>query len=472
MVCVLRARLSLLVLALLALVPGVVHSQPRYTRPHINGVLGTAQLRLAHQAPTRVVRWLRRQPVVASAWPMGGGVEIHFRGGIQADLLPRDHLSPLPAARLRLAPRPESRVRALPPLGAGRRALLLFPFGQDMNLLAHADALQAQLQAAGFTVDRLDGADVTVPSMATISHYDLVYMVTHSSSNQYGEAVIATGQVADSNHVIPAFVPLINEGSVIITGVAGTTTRYYGIRTRFVRDHLDGQFPAHSLLFFNGCNLTQGTYLWRFLAERGAATMVAWDNDVVTLDYAPTGTAFFDLMLQGDTVAQSIATMEARGQGISYWAGNRATLQYVGDGTLTLDGRSSATPTPAPRPTATPLPTATATSTPLPTATPVPTRALPLAFLVHLRRVVRAGARQTIAVTAAPGAVIHFVLRLPGRAVRHALRHAGLRGQAHWRFRQLPTPRGHQPVAVVTVRYGALSITRTYRVLRAHGHTG
>lgn len=471
-VMVVRLGLSLLVLVL-GLIPGAVRSDGGTPMPRIRPVMVQAQMRLARQPERTVVAWLRRQRTVAWATMDRGAVHIDFRSGLQAQILPADHLRSLPARRVRLAPL-APRGQSLPsaPLGAGRRALLLFPFAADLDVEAHANAVQAELRAAGFSVDRLDGSAVTVGTMASMTHYDLVYDVTHSSSNQYGEAIIATGEVANPDNVVPAYVPLINEQSLIITGVAGTTTQYYGVRTRFIRDHLDGRFPLHALLFFNGCNLTGSSYLWRFLSEHGASTEVAWDNDVLTLDYAPTGDAFFKLMLAGNTVGETLDAMHAANEGYSYWAGVRATLKYLGDSTLTLDGRSSATPTPLPTatptpvPTATPLPTATPIPTPVPTATPLPTvTPIPTPLVVHLAHKVQAGRTQTITVSTGPDETVRMVLGLPGGKKKRATRITGPRGQTHWRYRQPGVPPGQRPVAVITVMVGGVSVTRKYRVL-------
>lgn len=472
------ARVSLSVLLLLLIGwPGAAHSDAGPPWPAAGPVLRTASARFSQLGPHAAALWLRSQPGVAVARVERGAVEVHFRSGLQAEVLPPDGLTPVPPRRLRVQARPLVGPPAAPALGTGRRALLLFPFSFELGLESHQDAVQARLEASGFAVDRVDGSNVTIATMATMSHYDLVYIITHSNSNQYGEAVIATGQVADPDNVIPAYQPLISEGSVIVLTVAGTNTEYYGIRTRYIRDHLDGQFPRHSLVFFNGCNLLGSDYLWRFLADRGVSTMVAWDNEVLTLDYAPSGDAFFSGMLQGNSVSATLSSVRAAGKGVSYWDGTQATLGYTGDSTLTLDGRSSATPTPTPtpRPTATltPTPTPVPTDTPTPTATPLPpatSTPLPLPtpiprLRVHLRRAVHVGHRQSITVTFAPGESLSFLAHLPGGRNRHAHRVVGPLGTARWQFIEPTLPPGTAPIASIIISDRFHSITRTYRVL-------
>jgi len=235
-------------------------------------VLTAASRMLAHQTPSRVVRWFEHQPGIAAATVESDrrSIDIRFRTGLQAVILPSTHHVSAVSRPLGRSAHPFDSTPSVS--GHGRRALLLLPFATEMGLLGHADREAALLRAAGFTVDALTDANVNVDQLVHISSYDLGYMVTHSNSNRYGDVVIATGAPVDPDHVIPAMDPLIKEGSVIITGIAGSPFTYYGIRARYIRDHLDGSFPRNAMLFFNSCNLIPGTLLWQDLAERGAST--------------------------------------------------------------------------------------------------------------------------------------------------------------------------------------------------------
>lgn len=255
----------------------------------------------------------------------------------------------------------------------------------------------------------------------------------------------------------------------MVTGVSGTSTEYYGIRAAWIHDELAGRFPQHSLVFLNGCSALRASLLWQALQERGVSTFVSWDNLAVTGDDGPNAEAFFAGMTAGQTVNESMAALRARGLGVSAWAGVPAQLGYVGDGTLTLDGRSSLVPTVTP--TATPSPTAT--STPIPTQTAGPTATAPvLPFLqVSLRPRVRVGARQTINVETVPGARIEIRVMYGWGGGRHATRNGGSAGHVRYTYVQtappIPAPSRRVRVTVSAGVTGQPSVTRTrtYQVI-------
>lgn len=250
----------------------------------------------------------------------------------------------------------------------------------------------------------------------------------------------------------------------MITGVAGSTLHYWGVRSRFFAWHLDGPFPHNSLVFFNGCWLLQASALWQALNADGVATMLAWDGLTLTLDYAPTGEDFFNQMTRGDTVQAALSALQADGHATSNWAGSFSHLGFLGDSTLTLDGRSSATPTP----TNTPAPT----STPLPTSTPAPTATLPPPSLsVKLKRTVRPGERQVITATTGRNITVRFRVVFPNGASRHAVRRTGSTGKVRYAYMQPAheTTPGHRTAKVVVRAVGAAGdtiVTKTYRILR------
>jgi hypothetical protein len=115
-----------------------------------------------------------------------------------------------------------------------------------------------------------------------------------------------------------------------------------------------------------------------------------------------------------------------------------------------------------PTPTATPtsMPEPTATSTPTPTATPLPT-ATPTATLVPLTvtltvgsKKAKAGRKQTVTVTTAPGSEVAITAAFPGgRTMRHS-GSADTGGSLTWRFKEPALPHGaksHTVKIMVTV---------------------
>ena len=133
-------------------------------------------------------------------------------------------------------------------------------------------------------------------------------------------------------------------------------------------------------------------------------------------------------------VAQALDVMDATGYDTSYWAGKMAYLRYLGDGTLTLDGRSSATPTPLPTDTLAPTDTPLPTATPIPTSTP--TRVPPPPLSVSLRRAVRPGDRQVISAASVAGATVRFRIAYPNGDKQQAVRLAGVGGRVRYVYFQ------------------------------------
>jgi hypothetical protein len=451
------------VIILLHVPTGHARAAHALTLPGAN-LLRWASLALKTQPASAVARELRHHQSVADASVGldGRTVEFRLRTGVTMAVLPAGGTSTLP-----LPARPLARAGAP---AAGRSAFVLAPFEAEMGIQQHVDDLSARLRDYGFSVTVLTNTGVTVDDMVDLSRYDLVYDVTHSGVNQYGDVDIATGQPVDPRNVDPDLMPFIKAGSLMVTGVSGTTTDYYGIRAAWIHDELAGQFPPHSLFFLNGCSTLRGSLLWQNLQQRGLSTFVSWDNLAVTGDDAPNADAFFGGLIAGQTVDQSMSALRGRGLGVSAWAGVPAYLGYLGDGTLTLDGRSSLPPTATPTatsppPTPTDTPTPTATVIPTPTATPVPALSLQLALHPH----VRPGGRQTIEVWTAPGNRVTIRVAFPWGGGRHASRTVGSSGSTRYSYIQVAPPasstsRRVRVTASVHALQGAASVTRTYQV--------
>lgn len=449
-------------LFLTQLPPGPAHAARPASLPGA-ALLRSASLALRTQSPPAVVRRLRHAKSVsyAAVGMDGKTVEFRLKSGVTMAVLPSGGNAAIPIPRLGMA-------RSAAP-ATGRTAFVLAPFEDEMGMGQHITDLAAKLQDYGFSVTVLTNQAVTVDDMVDLSRYDVVYDVTHSGVNQYGDADIATGQPVDPNNVDPALMPFIRAGSLMVTGVSGTSTEYYGIRAAWIQQELAGQFPPHSLLFLNGCSTLRASLLWQALQGRGLATFVSWDNLAVTGDDAPNADAFFQGLTSGQTVDQSMSALRARGLGISAWAGVPAYLGYVGDGTLRLDGHSSLIATATA--TATPIPTAT--TTPIPTPTPEPTASsTTVASVLHvsLHAYVRPRGKQTIGVRTNPDNRIEIRVVYGWGGGRLARRTAGSSGTVRYSFVQPAPPPGTSSRRVrVTVTAGPggtnpVTLARTYQV--------
>jgi len=345
-------------------------------------VLGIASMRLGHQPVSHVLAWLRHQASVRSALLGDDGrtVDIRFRDGSRAAILPST------VSKVRL---PLSLLHAhLHPLSgdhapaAAAPAVVMEPFASQLGLGPHAgDTEVSDLQSAGYSVDQLYDTQVSVNALTTLAQYNVTYMQTHAGVVTGGEGIVASGEPVNGD---PNVAPLVRNGSVIPIGVSGSSQRYYGITSSFITNY-EGQFPAHSLEFLNGCNLLSAPRFWAALQAKGAGVLVSWDREATSTDNFIAGVKFFQYMDNpGTSVASAIAAVRAAGFGTSQVEGTTANLGYLGDGTITL-GNAAAAPEKTPQPgTPTPgLPVATgqpANSGPTPTAlvlrTPIPTVAV------------------------------------------------------------------------------------------------
>jgi hypothetical protein len=143
------------------------------------------------------------------------------------------------------------------------------PFASQLGLGPQAgDAEVGYLQSAGYRVDQLYDTQVTLKALTTLSQYNVAYMQTHAGVVAGGEGIVASGELEGTD---PNVGPLIRNGTVILIGVSGSSQKYYGITSSFITQY-EGQFPAHSLLFLNGCNLLSSPILERTVRQgRGRA---------------------------------------------------------------------------------------------------------------------------------------------------------------------------------------------------------
>ncbi|MGI8824526.1 MAG: hypothetical protein ACR2JC_02560 [Chloroflexota bacterium] len=322
--------------------------------------IGRTASAMAAHAPRTTLEWLRRKPAVRAV-SLG-------RDGRTLDVLFRDHaeLVILPPESHWQRPRPEivyqQSVKQFadgPPAG---RALVLEPFSQLLGHEASYGAAEAgTLSQAGFRVDVLRNQQVTVASLEKMAAYSVVYVETHSNVLDNGDVVIASGET-DAR----AYPSLFEDGSITQVTVAGDPHKslYLAIKTRFIEHHV-GTFPDSSLLFINGCAVTNAPKFWSALQSHNVDTLTGWNNEVIAIDDETASTYVLQHLASGQTVAAAVAAASAAGLGTSFVDGMEAELGYVGDGENSL-ARALVEATP------TPTPTDAITATPTPVATPTP----------------------------------------------------------------------------------------------------
>ncbi|GAC1630744.1 MAG: hypothetical protein NVS4B2_14130 [Chloroflexota bacterium] len=400
-------------------------------------VMTVAALRYAHESPTALLRFLRARHEVRAAMlgRDGATIDIRFQDGLHSMLLPaRAH----GVVKTRIAWGPH-RVFYRHLQKSGRRALVLQPFAAQFNLGPDTGrGVIDAFQSAGFSVETVWNASVTVSVMATLSQYDAVYIDTHAGVNQYGEGVVVTGQVYDAGS--DSLRTFTDDRTVFVAGVAGSPLQYYGIVSGFISKY-ESQFPSNALVFVNGCDMLRATLFWQALQAKGAGVMPSWDNEVLATDADTAATTFLQAMVHGATAQEATDAVIAGGLGLSTVPGETpAHFGFLGNGSVRLDGSAAPTPTPAPPPaTATPpiMLTAAPTVTPSPApSTPTATSRIAGRLALVMRLQVRPGERQIIRVVATPLTILNFVVRYPNGDRRSATVLSDSAGVATYRYKQ------------------------------------
>lgn len=463
-------------------------------------VLALGSVKRGHESPVAVMRWLRLQRVVRSVslGRDGETIDLHFRDGLHAAILPKSQHS-VALSSFGALNRPAIPTRA----PAGAQAAVWEPFATELGLGSNAGDIEVQrLQAAGFAVDQKYDTSVTVSKLASLSNFNVVYMHTHSGVTAGGGGVVASGELANGD---PNVLPYVQDGSVITVGVSGSSQQYYGITSQFISAH-EGMFPANALVFLNGCALLRATTFWQALNVHGVATLISWDQNAQAKDDFLSAAALFNVMGSGQTVAGAIAILRNAGYGVSSDNGVPATLGFLGDGTNTLHaaaagGNQVAMPSPATAtsmPTETPLPVAsptpTVTSSPVPTLIPTVTSTLvpthpPVPSLATLIGLVKPGARQHVSVqNLVPATEVQLRVAYPNGDIMQIQTQADSTGAARFSYAQpsskLTRTSRTALVAITstttsgtatntlkyTIGYGKIDLVANPRIVRSGGH--
>jgi hypothetical protein len=388
-------------------------------------------------------------------------VDVRFRDGVDGAILPAFGSERAPSTVRAFVSR-RSQLNGDPSSG---RALVLEPFATDQIGTHDADLEINVLRANGFQIDYLADQDVTVAEMANLWKYNVIYMHTHAGVNQWGYGVIATGQVADND---PSVTPLLQNGSVMVTGVDGSSQLYYGILGPYVEQY-EGQFPANSLFYLDTCDLGHADKMWDDFSAKGVGALVTWDGHSELRDETAAAQAFFAAMGGGNTVLDALHAVHQQGLDTSTSQGKVAKLGYFGDGYVTLHGRATGAPTATPVPptsTATPASQATATATASPTA--VPRRGARL-LQVQLRAHVQPGATQLLTVQTSPSTPISVRVTFPNGDRLSGQTLSDGAGRSQYSFLQKASEITHTSrIARVVVTAGSTGdtsrTTATYRI--------
>jgi hypothetical protein len=317
---------------------------------------------LARHDVRAAVAWARRNADIAS---VAVGLDrhtivLHYRDGRELIVLP-SHAVPV---RIASTPRlPLSTARD----SAATRALVLEPFATQLGFGPTTGDDEANaLRAAGFSVDVLRDAQVTVPVMQSIPQYAVTYIETHAGVLPDGDAVVISGETDPG-----PYAGYYRDHTLAQATVSGDPTKalYNGVTGAFFIQHA-APFAAGSLFYINGCMVLDAPNFWPALQSRGLQALISWNGEAEASTDQTAGPYVLQELSHGLTVDSVVADALQKGVGVSVGASGIAHLGYVGNGQETLanalQGSDPATPTATPSPPATPKPTIKPTPTPRP----------------------------------------------------------------------------------------------------------
>jgi hypothetical protein len=142
----------------------------------------------------------------------------------------------------------------------------------------------AQLEAAGYRVDYVPGADVTVDYYRELPKrgYDLVLVRAHAGRHQAadGEFTEETALFSAEPYSTSAHVQEQRDGRVtqVLYNEEDEET-YFGVAPAFVRHSMKGDF-GDAVVVLMGCDVLRGEQLAKSFVNKGAGVVVGWDGPV------------------------------------------------------------------------------------------------------------------------------------------------------------------------------------------------
>jgi hypothetical protein len=174
-----------------------------------------------------------------------------------------------------------------------------------------AQQATAKLEAAGYQVDHASGEGVTVELYRRLSSYgyDLVLLRTHAGRRVENEeltdyAHLFTGEAYEpSRHVDEQ-----RDGHLRIVAYDEAAIErgetFFGITETFVSERMQGDFNGATVMLM-GCDVLRADALADALIERGASTVVGWDDQVSAGHTDAATLALLDKLLQGTPAAEA-----------------------------------------------------------------------------------------------------------------------------------------------------------------------
>jgi hypothetical protein len=200
---------------------------------------------------------------------------------------------------------------------SGPSAVILDQLSLSQPNPAFSEEAAARLEAAGYEVDYVSGEEVTVELFRRLPSYDydIVLLRTHAGRRvQDGElteyAHLFTGEAyTPSRHIDEQRdghlrVVAYDEGAI----ARGET--FFGITETFISDSMEGAFGGTTVVLM-GCDVLRATALADAFIERGASTVIGWDDQVSAPHTDAATLALLDRMIEGAPAADAARDIAA-----------------------------------------------------------------------------------------------------------------------------------------------------------------
>jgi hypothetical protein len=176
-----------------------------------------------------------------------------------------------------------------------------------------ADAT-SELEAAGYTVEYVPGADVTVDFFRALPSrgYDIVLVRAHAG-RRIGDGVVTADIFTSERYSATSYEAEQRDGSLML-GVLGEEANVedavFTIPAEFVERKMEGDFGGATVVLM-GCDVLGGERLAQAFVERGADAVVGWDESV-SAAHTDAATLSFLRHLLRDRLSVQDATAAAR----------------------------------------------------------------------------------------------------------------------------------------------------------------
>lgn len=206
-----------------------------------------------------------------------------------------------------------------PAAGERPKAVIVDQLSERSPDVGFVDASTARLRDAGYDVDYVAAAEVTVDFYRTLPEagYRMILLRSHSArrvveNEKTDSATLFTTEPAniDEHHD-----ELVGRRLGFVQYDDGPGDRFFGVRPEFIEQDMQGEFDPRTVVVLMGCDGLRSDRLAKAFVRRGAQSFVSWDEPVTAVATDRATAELIDRMLTpGATLADAvIGTMDEVG---------------------------------------------------------------------------------------------------------------------------------------------------------------